>query len=199
MILNLPILLLVNSLDFTSLQNQYSVLIALVLLMPILFFPSTAAMFASVRQWVIHGTISPLLGSYWTYFNESYKKSFLGGIILTGVWGILIADTYYFIAENSMLLYAVIVMGVLLFTYTMNFLSVLVHYDLKLGMLLRNALLVTVGNPVLVLLITSGSILILYASFYILLFLLPIFTGVFISYLSFFLFHKMYLNVISTL
>ena len=72
--------------------------------MPLLFFPATTAMFASVRQWVMQGTISPLLKSYWGYYKENYKKSFLGGLILTAAWAVLIADYYYFVNKSTLLI-----------------------------------------------------------------------------------------------
>ena len=39
-----------------------------------------------------------------------------------------------------------------------------------------------------------GSSIILYVSFYVLLFLIPLFSGILIAYLSFVLFYKMYLK-----
>jgi len=194
-IFNLPIILVTILIIFSDSKEGYYGLIGLIiLLMPILFFPATTAMFASVRQWVMQGTISPLLKSYWTYFKENYKKSFLGGLILTVAWAVLIADYYYFVNKGTISLYIVLIIGVFLFVFSMNFFSVVSHYNLKLGQLFKNALLVTIGNPLMTVVVFIGSIIIFYVSFYVLLFLIPLFSGILIAYLSFVLFYKMYLK-----
>lgn len=192
---NIPTILVTILIIFSDSKEGYYVLVGLIiLLMPILFFPATTAMFACVRQWVMQGTISPLLKSYWTYFKENYKKSFLGGLVLTVAWAVLIADYYYFVNKGTISLYIVLIIGVFLFVFSMNFFSVVSHYNLKLGQLFKNALLVTVGNPLMTVVVFIGSIIIFYVSFYVLLFLIPLFSGILIAYLSFVLFYKMYLK-----
>jgi len=194
-IFNIPIIFVTILMNFTEPKEGYYALVVLIaLLMPLLFFPATTAMFASVRQWVMQGTISPLLKSYWGYYKENYKKSFLGGLILTAAWTVLIADYYYFVNRSTIWLYIVLIIGIYLFVFSMNFFSVASHYNLKLGSLFKNALLVTIGNPLLTAVVFIGSSIILYVSFYILLFLIPLFSGILIAYLSFGLFYRMYLK-----
>ncbi|WP_170138870.1 YesL family protein [Oceanobacillus chungangensis] len=196
-IFNLPIIIFATLIFFSGQQEGYFVFVFIAaLMMPFLFFPATTAMFAAIRQWVIQGTISPLFKSYWKYYKENYKKSMFGGFIITAAWTVLIADYYYFIDKNSFLLYMLIIIGVFLFVFSMNFFSVVSHYQLNLSALLKNALLATIGNPISTLLILIGSCIILYLSFYVLLFLLPLFTGTLIAYLSFKLFYRMYLKTI---
>ncbi len=194
-IFNIPIILASILMIFTEPKEGYYALVVLIaLLIPLLFFPATTAMFASVRQWVMQGTISPLLKSYWGYYKENYKKSFLGGLILTAAWTVLIADYYYFVNRSTLWLYIVLIIGVFLFVFSMNFFSVVSHYNLRLWPLFKNALLVTIGNPLLTVVVFIGSSIILYVSFYILLFLIPLFSGILIAYLSFVLFYRMYLK-----
>ncbi|WP_255551232.1 DUF624 domain-containing protein [Sporosarcina sp. E16_8] len=194
-IFNIPIILVTILMIFTDPKEGYYTLAVLIaLLMPLLFFPATTAMFASVRQWVMQGTISPLLKSYWGYYKENYKKSFLGGVVLTAAWTVLIADYYYFVNKSTLWSYIVLIIGIFLFVFSMNFFSVVSHYNLKLGQLFKNALLVTIGNPLLTVVVFIGSSIILYVSFYVLLFLIPLFTGILIAYLSFALFYRMYLK-----
>ena len=196
-IFNVPVIVVAALLFYMEQpKGDFTLITMLVVLVPFLFFPATTAMFASIRQWVMQGTISPLFKSYLGYYKENYKKSLIGGAVITTAWIILVADYYYFMNKNEILLYVLIVMGVFLFAFSMNFFSVSVHYKLKLSTLFKNALLVTVGNPLSTVLILIGSSLILYTSFYVLLFLLPLFTGTLIAYLSFMLFHRMYLKTI---
>lgn len=196
-IFNLPLIIIAALLFFTGQQEGYFTLGIIVMLMvPFLFFPATTAMFAAIRQWVLQGTISPLFKSYWGYYKENYKQSLFGGFFITAAWAVLIADYYYFMDKNTLLLYILIVIGVFLFVFSMNFFSVVSHYDLKLAGLFKNALLATIGNPLSTLLILLGSCIVLYLSFYVLLFLLPFFTGTLIAYLSFKLFHRIYLTTI---
>ena len=196
-ILNLPVIAVVALMFYMEQpKGDFTLIVALIILVPLLFFPATTAMFASIRQWVLQGTISPLFASYWGYYKENYKKSLIGGLVITAAWIILVADYHYFVNKNELLLYIVILMGVFLFGFSMNFFSVSVHYQLKLSTLFKNALLVTIGNPLSTVVILIGSGIILYTSFYVLLFLLPLFTGTLIAYLSFKLFHRMYLKTI---
>jgi uncharacterized membrane protein YesL len=195
LVFNFPIIFLLSMMMVTSQKDEFiTLLIYLILLLPLTFFPATTAMFASVRQWVIHGTISPLFRTFYRYYKENYKKSFLGGLLLTGAWGIGVADYYYFMDKNSLFLYVFIIIGLLLFVFTMNFFSVISHYDLNLSKLFKNTLFITIGNPILSLLIIIGSSVIVYLSFYVFLFLIPLFLGTLIAYLSYLPFHKMYIK-----
>jgi uncharacterized membrane protein YesL len=199
LIFNFPIIFLVTMMMFTSQRDEFiTLLIYFTLLLPLIFFPATTAMFASVRQWVLHGTISPLFRTFYRYYKENFKKSFLGGLLLTGAWGIVVADYYYFMNKNSLFLYVIIIIGLLLFIFTMNFFSVVSHYDLNLSKLFKNTLFITIGNPLLSLLIIIGSSVIIYLSFFVFLFLIPLFLGTLIAYLSFLPFHRMYLTSIES-
>lgn len=196
-IFNLPVIVVAALMFYMEQPKGDLTLIAmLIVLVPLLFFPATTAMFASIRQWILQGTISPLFTSYWRYYKENYKKSLIGGLVITAAWTILVADYYYFVNKNALLLYLLILISVFLFAFSMNFFSVSVHYQLKLSTLFKNAMLVTIGNPLSTILIMIGSGIILYTSFYVLLFLLPLFTGTLIAYLSFKLFHRMYLKTL---
>jgi uncharacterized membrane protein YesL len=74
LIFNFPILyILLNMLFIEQIEMLSLFFIPFAILSPILLFPATTALFASVRDWVMkndgHGG---LLKSYWHYYKENY-------------------------------------------------------------------------------------------------------------------------------
>lgn len=192
---NLPIVfILISILYLEQIGNLTILLISLIVLMPVLFFPTTTAMYSCAREWLIKDEGNSLIKSYLNYFKENYKKSFLGGILLTALWAIWGIDLYYFSKEQSILMYSFIPLGILLYVYTINFFSIVVHYEMKLFSLLKKTLIVTIGSPILffTVLISNG---IIYLSVTNLLFLIPFFAGSFIAFLSFSGFYRLFLNL----
>lgn len=198
LVFNLPIVFILLNLLFVEHTGVMILLFfPLILLLPILFFPATTAMFASTRNLVMkeEGTS---IRQYWGYFKENYKKSFIGGIILTGVWTVWAVDYYYFSKENIILMGIFFIMAVVLYVFTINFFSVISHYHLKLLSALKNAMIITVGSPVLFLTILISSGITLYISIFVFKFVLPFFTGSLIAYLSFSAFYRFYLKLTSS-
>jgi uncharacterized membrane protein YesL len=194
-VFNIPIVfILINILVVEQTGVLVFLLVPLIILLPLLFFPATSAMFASARDWVIkdEGTS---IRQYWKYYKENYKKSLLGGVVLTGVWTIWAVDYYYFSKENIIFMGIFLIMGMVLFIFSINFFSVISHYHLKLLPALKNALVITVGSPKLFLTILIGSSIILFFSLHEFRLLLPFFTGSLIAYLSFSAFYRFYLQV----
>ncbi len=197
LLFNLPIIFIVVSMIFADQLNiLYLLLVPLVILLPILLFPATAAMFASVRDWVMGKENRGLFKSYWNYYRVNYKQSLLGGIILTTIWAIWGLDYYYFSQENIILMFAFVILGVILFSYTINFFSIIAHYDMGLGTMLKNTLLITIGSPLLSfsILISSGLILIISSKVW---FLMPFFTWSILAFISFSAFYRLYIKLIT--
>ncbi|ADU28771.1 YesL family protein [Evansella cellulosilytica] len=196
LLFNLPILFFIVNLIFAqTIADFILLLIPIIILIPILFFPATTAMFASARSWIVDSEDLPLIRTYWRFYKSNYKKSCLGGIMLTILWVICVVDVYYFAQYNMPLMYVFIAMGLILFVYTINFFSLLSHYEMKLFALLKNTLLVTVASPLLFLTVVLSSALILYMSFEVFPFLIPFFTGAIIAFLSFSAFYRFYLKI----
>ena len=197
LLFNLPIIFIVVSMLFADqLNNLYLLLVLLIIFLPALLFPATAAMFASVRDWVMGKENRGLIKSYWNYYRDNYKQSLLGGIILTSVWVIWGLDYYYFSQENIILMFTFVILGVILFIYTMNFFSIIAHYNIGLGTMLKNTLLITIGSPLLSLsiFVSSGIILILSSRFW---FLMPFFTWSILAFISFSVFYRLYIKLIT--
>lgn len=193
---NLPVVFFVGNLLLAEGQAELILFATLTALFaPFIFFPATAALFASARDWIIENEGSSLFLSFVNYYKQNYKKSLLGGFLFTGLWVILIVDVFFLKKISMILAFVFIIFGLILYVFTINFFSVNAHYDLKLRVLLKNALLITVGSPVLLLAVLGSGLVLFYASIKGPLFLLLFFTGSLVAFLSFSAFYRFYLKV----
>ncbi|WP_226037805.1 YesL family protein [Aquibacillus saliphilus] len=196
---NLPIVFIVSSMFFAEESGEKIILsIPLLLLAPLLFFPSTSALFASVRDWLLKKEGKSLVKTFWNYYRENYKKSLLGGLFLTSMWVIWVVDYYYLKEISVIFMFTFILLGVVLYVYSINFFSVLVHYDIKLRKVLKNTFLITIGSPTLFFAVFISSGMILYISLKGPLFLIAFFSGSLIVFLSYSAFHRLYLKLTSS-
>ncbi|MFZ3576841.1 YesL family protein [Virgibacillus sp. DJP39] len=195
LLLNLPLVLIVVNIMWGKQEGAAFLMVPLISLMPLLFFPATSAMFASARDWVLSKDSSSITKAYFRYYKENYKKSLLGGMLLTGLWLIWGIDYYYFKDESVLFMFSFLMMGVVLFVYTINFFSIIVHYELKLRSMLKKSLIITIGSPILFLTVAIASGVILYVSVNGPLFLIPFFTGSLISFVSFSAFYRLYIKL----
>jgi uncharacterized membrane protein YesL len=192
---NLPILFILFLMVLTPSQSAIILLaIPLAFLLPLLFFTGTTAAFATVRDWILKNDQSSLLKAYWGYLKVNYKKGLLSGIALTFLWIIWLIDYYYFRSLSDLLGVMLIIIGLLLFAYTIIFLCLSVHYHMRLKELFQNAFFVTVGSPLLLvgILVVNFTLLFMSIRF---LFLLPFFTISMSIFLSFFAFYRFTLKV----
>ena len=140
--------------------------------------------------------IAHLFKSYWRYYKENYKRSVLSGLILTITWTIWAVDIYYFFDKNSIMMFLFMIMGIILFVFSINLFSITVHYHMKLFTALKNAFLLTIGSPVLFIAVAISSGVVLYISLNVFKFFLPFLTGSLIAFLSFSAFYRNYLNIL---
>jgi uncharacterized membrane protein YesL len=196
-IFNIPIVfLLLNLLFIEQIEELPLLLIPLIIVMPILFFPATTAMFGMVRGWIIKDEDSShLFQTYWRYYKENYKRSVSSGLIFTIAWMIWALDVYYFVDKSSFMMFLFMILGIILFVFSINFFSVTVHYHMKLVTAFKNAFLLTIGSPVLFMAVAISSGVVLYISLNVFRFFLPFLTGSLIAFLSFSAFYKNYLKL----
>jgi len=194
---NIPIVfLLLNLLFIEQIEELPLLLIPLILLTPILFFPATTAMFGMVRDWIIKDEDSShLFKNYWRYYKENFKRSVSSGLILTIAWVIWAADVYYFVDKSSVMMFLFLILGIILFVFSINLFSVTVHYHLKFVTALKNTLFLTIGSPVLFIAVAISSGVVLYLSLNVFRFFLPFLTGSLIAFLSFSAFYRNYLKI----
>lgn len=199
LIFNCPIVLvLLNMMIIDNQSHSFLSIMVVVALTPFILFPSTAAMFSSIRDWIIEKEVYSLLKAFWIYYKENYKRSMLAGLFLTSAWVVVIGDIYYFSEESTTLMFAFLVLGVLLFAYTVNLFSVMAHFDVKLSLLLKKALLLTVARPMLSVIIIVSTVIVVYVSVNSLPFLVPFFSGSLITFVSFSAFYKIYEKITAT-
>ncbi|SHM60015.1 Uncharacterized membrane protein YesL [Gracilibacillus kekensis] len=191
----LPIVFLVLGALFTEGRSIPLLFTLIAILSPFLLFPATAAMFASVRDWIADREQKSIMQAFSRHYRDNYKVSMKVGFLLTPLWTIIIADVVYLQANHTVLLFAFIVFGVVLYVYTLTVMSVMVHYAIAIRAILKKALFLTFGSPVLFLATIGTSFLIIYVSVNGLPFLLLFFTGSMISFITFSLFYRVYQNI----
>ena len=129
---------------------------------PFTWFPATTAMFAVARKWVTGEEDVPLLKTFFRGYKENYLQSMLGGIFFVLIF-VIIAVNYSDLKQGGSLR----VLAVLFIAFTVimiialfNFFSILVHLHMKIFQIVKNAILITIGNPInsIVLLICNGVI-----------------------------------------
>lgn len=194
-VFNLPVaFILLSLLNSGSNSDLYVLLPLLFVLMPPVFFPATTAMFAKAREWVRENHDIRPERTYWSYYKENYKKSLAGGTLFTVLWGILVADIYYFSSTSTLMVNLFLILGILLFVVTINYFSVMVHFDMKLRSILKQAFLVTIVSPLLFITVALTSGIILYISLYIFPLIIPLFTGTILTFLTFSAYYRQYLK-----
>ncbi|CDQ18871.1 YesL family protein [Halobacillus karajensis] len=193
---NLPIaLLLLSLLNIGNTQDVWYLVSPLVLLLPFLFFPATTALFAQARDWVRKDQKDTADRSYVSYYKENYKNSMKAGIVLTVLWVILAADLYYFSTNSRLFVNLFLILGILLFVYTINTFSTLVHFDMNVRAVMKKAFMLTFVSPILFLTVAMTSGFILAVSLYIFPLIIPIFTGSLIAFLTFSAYYRLYIKL----
>lgn len=190
-IANLPLLFVLFSVYLNGFTEGFVwYLLPIAGLFPAVLVPSTIALFATVREWIIQKDQPSITKAYLFHAKANYRKSLFSGIFLMGIWLVWLVDFYFFKAANGFfgLLFAFI--GLFLFVCTLNFFSLSAHFDMTQRSLMKNAFYVTIGNPLLSLFILASNLAVFYVSTAKLLFLLPLFAASISAYLSFLAFYR---------
>ncbi|WP_062351463.1 YesL family protein [Bacillus kwashiorkori] len=171
--------------------------LAFLLFTTLLFFPSTVALFATVRDWILKRPQRSTTKSFFNYMKINFSKSFKAGILFTVIWLIWVGDFYYFRNTSTFFSIVIIAVGAVLLVVTIHFLSLTVHLELNLKSLLKNAFLITIGKPLTYLLTLLVTTLFGYVGVFKIWFLFPLFTGSLTAYFSFLIFYQMYKKITS--
>lgn len=195
-LINLPVSFIFFNIYFVPIEiGALYYIVAFFICIPLLFFPSTVAMFATTRDWVLNRPQVSLTKAFFSYFRDNYRKSCLSGLIFTIVWIIWYGDYYYANnIGNSILSIVFLMIGFFLIIFTIHFLILIVHLELDIKALFKNAFFITAGKPIASLLLLIIALLVGYISFTKLLFLVVFFTGSIIAYLSFLISYQLYLK-----
>ena len=183
------VLLMAPELD-TEFIKQWFMMVAIVA--PFSIVPASAAMFSVARKWVTGDPDVPLWKSYWRGYKENYLQSMLGGIVFLAI-GFLLVINFYFYRGQTGIYQAVsivfIVLMIVLAAAFLNFLCVMTHLHMKLFQIVKNSMLMTIGQPLnsISLLVLNAAIL--YISFRFS-FLVVFFMGSLMAAASFWNFHR---------
>lgn len=161
-------------------------------LAPFTLVPASAAMFAVARKWVMGDVDVPLFKTFLTSYKQNYKQSMLGGLLFLLVGGIVLVNFQFYGTRSGALNWlsqVFIVFGFIVLAAFLNFVSFLVHFHMKLMQIIKNAFIMTIGQPLTTIGILVANVIILLASWKYT-FLIPFFTGSLCAYATFWFFHR---------
>ncbi|MGP4038606.1 YesL family protein [Gracilibacillus sp. D59] len=188
---NLPVAIFLFNILLANYIGELIVSLTLiVILIPLVTFPATTALFAVVRKWVLGKDIK-LVKDFWNYYKQNYLNSLKGGIFITLVWSSMLFY-FYILKFNSLEIFTYLfyLLLAILFVFTIHFFSITVHFHSKTIIVLKNALSFTIINPILTIEILVVSGLLIYLSSTYFSFLIPFFIGSTIAFVSFLGFHR---------
>ncbi|MGW8956361.1 YesL family protein [Paenibacillus sp. NPDC055715] len=189
----LKLLVMNQNLANESLQMNW----AMAILVPLTLFPATSAMFTVVRKWVIGDTDAGVFRTFFKGYKENYKQSLIGGIFYTLLFVIMYVDYTVYMTQLSNLQIVGIIMLILiiiLLVSMFNFFSMVAHYHMSIGQLIKNAVLLTLIRPLRVFSTMLGSTIIIFIGVkYPVLFLF--FIGSVVAWLAFFNFYGSFLKM----
>lgn len=143
-------------------------LLLLAVLAPFTLLPSMAAMFSVVRKWVMGDEDAPLFKTFFKGYKENYLQSMLGGLIFILLAVVVFVNYKFYAAQSGIfhfLSYLFLALGFILTAAMINFISITVHLHMKVRHIVKNALLITVGNPINAFLLIIMNSLITYIGF----------------------------------
>ncbi|OZB96759.1 YesL family protein [Paenibacillus sp. XY044] len=156
---------LVTKLLVTGANESLQMNWAMGIVAPFTLFPATAALFAVVRKWVMGDTDIKIFSTYFRAYKENYKQSMVGGIFYVLLLVIMMVDyTVYMTQFRNMQLIGIVmlILLIVLFLSMFNFFSMIVHYHMSIGQILKNAVLITIIRPFRVLATVLGSAVVLF-------------------------------------
>lgn len=156
--------------------------------------PATAAMLSVARKWVMGDGDVPLFRTFFKGYKENYKYSMFGGFVFLALAVIFYVNYTFYTGRSgwmSFLSYLFIILLVFLAGAFFNFLSIMVHFHMKFWQIVKNSLLLSIGNPIITILILLSNAGILYIAFQkSLTFMIPFFMGSLMAYITFWFFYS---------
>lgn len=135
------------------------------------FFPATTAMFTIVRKWVLKQPEAPVFKTFWLTYKGEFLKSNVVGIIIVLVGFFLYSNIHIIQAitiPSLRLLYIPNIIMILIFALTLLYVfPVLVHFDVGIKGVIRNAFILMTINPVptFIMAVLSGTFLLIVYKF----------------------------------
>jgi uncharacterized membrane protein YesL len=125
------------------------------------FFPSTVAMFAVVRKWMLGNEDVSIFKTFWTAYKKEFFKSNLLGLMIVAIGMVLYID-FIFIesAANGFVSFLYIPFSIITFIFVcmlFYMIPIFVHYDMKLSQVIKNSFFVMIMNPLSTFYMLIGS------------------------------------------
>lgn len=178
-----------------TLDVMKSWLLMLAIVSPFTLIPATTAMFVVARKWVMGDTDVPLFKTYFRGYKENYLQSMLGGLLFVLLGGIIVVNYQFYGGQGGMLRLLSILFITLFFILMaafFHFISIMVHFHMKLFQILKNSFLVAIGHPILSISMLAVNAAIMYISVVKFNFLVPFFMGSLLATASFWHFNRSY-------
>ncbi|AEI40172.1 YesL family protein [Paenibacillus mucilaginosus] len=170
-------------------------LILMAIVSPFTLFPSTAAMFSVARKWLTGDEDVPLFKTFFRSYKSNYVQAMLGGLLYV-LFGVILYTNFRFYGNQtglfSVLRFLVLSLTVLLSISLFHFFSILSHLHMKTLQIVKNAMLITIGNPIRSISMIALNGVVLYISFTVFTFLIPFFMGSLIAIVSFWHFNLIF-------
>jgi len=154
------------------------------------FYPSTTAMFAVIRKWVLGDRDIPVFKTFWSNYKREFVKSNILGIFIS-IFAFIMYSSLNIISSVTIpslkVLYIPNGLVTLLFLLTVLYIfPVFVHYDVKLTKVAKNAFIIMTINPIstFCMVVLTGFLLFI---IYKIPGLIPFFSGSIIAFLLMFL------------
>ncbi|GAA0469834.1 DUF624 domain-containing protein [Alkalibacillus silvisoli] len=188
-LLNIPTWFLVYSwyLSDNKIAIIHYVLFMVVFIL--IFFPTTRAMFMSIRYWMLEQNEKNKQTHYFRTLFKYYKSYLKTNVLFTVIWLIWLIDIYILSDVSEVLFIVFLGLGVFIFAFQMIFFCMEAHLDMTMKDRLKYAAFTTVGSPVLSIFILFVTGMIAYISLFQFTALIPFFSGVAIAYLALLMFN----------
>lgn len=117
-VLNFPLTALLIQIALATERTSYDILIPLtILLLPVVFFPSTQALISTMRETIIKDDLLNIK-VFFTFYKTSFKTSLLAGILFTGLLtflaGLLVAGWYHSILFFTLIIVLLFYLGMII-------------------------------------------------------------------------------------
>lgn len=155
-----------------------------------LFFPATATVFSVIRDWLVDEDYSSIVKKFFSHLKSDYRMNAKTGMIFSSLWLAWYYGSFYAVAENSPGAFIFLVLGIALFIYTVNFLSINAHYHMGMKQKMINTFFLSAGRPLMGLFIGAVSFVLLWLSTTQLLWLFPLLACSVTAFLSFSAFYR---------
>lgn len=194
LLFNLPFPLLLFQVRLSGMDHARLAWGVLVLvLIPFLLLPSSSALIACVRRFILVKYERASFKVYWKYYRENYKSNVQIGLVLEVLWLLFGANLFFYVTQvHSQLVIPFSVLLGYLIVFSLNVLCNNIHIQTGVQTSLKNALIITFYSPFTNLILAAAIISLTILSITFATYLILFFFGSFIALIAFGAYYKSY-------